>query len=74
MRPGQKCPGNRGKWPGEHYRGCCFNEAGAEMPRKPRYALDHLILITFRFNEAGAEMPRKPETEETMKGVKTTLQ
>ena len=36
MRPGQKCPGNRACKRAINPRvGLGFNEAGAEMPRKP---------------------------------------
>ena len=34
MRPGQKCPGKRPKVTSRSSRESCFNEAGAEMPRK----------------------------------------
>ena len=36
----------------------CFNEAGAEMPRKIKQTANPAQMTT-SFNEAGAEMPRK---------------
>ena len=60
MRPGQKCPGKQSTPKGSGAWESCFNEAGAEMPRKTPRLVDDVLAQGVASMRPGQKCPGKP--------------